>query len=224
VRFVSPQQLVALLRRHAIAVSIVFVVAAGLGYHIKHQDPGYTDTATVAFTGPQGSLFAYGQDLLVMDALATNLVMSEDGQQKVRNAGGTAAYDIALVNLNDEDFPNYSDPYVTVTTSSPDPAAAQATFSAVMQVLQQGVTSLQARQGAPPLSWIGLRTIASTGPIAQTGSTKRLFAALLALAIIVAFMVAAFLDRHPVRPRDLVPRRGPQGWNWRAAEARRNTE
>ena len=201
----SPQQLMALVRRHVVAVLVVLILAAGLYYHIEHADPGYTDAATVAFTSPGAGLFIYSQDLLVIDALVTNQVMSQEGQQKVRNAGGTASYDVALINLNDEDFPNYSNPYVTVTTSSANPGDAQNTFSAVMQVMQEDLTSLQAQQGAKPKTWMGLRTIADpSGPIARTGSPKRTFVALAALAIIAAFMIAEFLDRHPVRPRDLL--------------------
>jgi hypothetical protein len=223
---VSPQQLVALVRRHLVAVCLVFIVAAGTYYHIEHADPGYTDAATVAFTSPgQGGLFIYSQDLLVIDALVTTQVMSQEGQQKVQEAGGTASYDVELINLNDEDFPNYSNPYVTVTTSSSNPAAAQNTFSAVMQVMQDDLTSLQAQQGAKPKTWMKLRTIADpTGPIARTGSPKRTFVALAGLALVAAFMLAGFLDRHPVRLRDLLRGRDRPYQGFPAARARESAD
>ena len=221
----SPQQLIALLRRHALAVLVVLALAAGLDYHIKHSDPGYMDTATVTFTAPGSKPFVYSPDLLVIDALVTNLVMSEEGQEQVRDAGGAASYNVALVNLNDEDFPNYSQPYVTVTTISPDPGTAQSTFSAVMRVMQEDLTSLQARQGAKPRTWMGFRTLgAPTGPIVQTGSPKRTLVGLAALAVIAAFMVAAFLDKHPVRLRNLLRRQDRPDRNWPTVRVRPNAD
>jgi hypothetical protein len=221
VRRVSPQQLIALLRRHIVAVAAVFALAAGLYHYIEGADPGYTDSATIAFTGPGDNLGNDGQDLLVIDALVTNMVMSSEGHEKVRSVGGTTYYDVALVNLNDEDFPNYSVPYVTVVTASADPSAAQNTFSAVMSVMQADLTSLQAEQRAKPKSWMGMRAIATpSGPVAQTGSPKRTLVALAALAIIAAFMIAAFLDRHPVRLRDLLRKRDRSDRSWSAVEAR----
>ena len=202
----SPLAIVALWRRHLAAVGVVFIVAAGLGYHFKHASPGYIDSATVAFIAPKGTnLFNPGQNLLVVDELTANSVTSAAGQNQVAKAGGIASYDVALVNLNTEDYPNYSDPYVTVSASSLDPVAAQRTFSAVMQVLQEDLAALQARQGAKPDTWIQTRTISGpTGPTAQTGSSKRTLAGLAILAIIAAFMVARLLDRHPIRLRELL--------------------
>jgi hypothetical protein len=222
---VSPQQLVALLRRHMLAVLVAITLAAGLYYHIEHADPGYADSAMVAFTGPGRGLGTYNEGLLTIDAVVTDRVMSPAGQQQVRAAGGTAYYNVALVNLNDEDFPNYSVPYVTVVTKSPDPIEAQNTFSAVMRVMQNNLVSLQEQQGANPKFWMGMRTIAApTGPIAQTGSPKRTFVALAALAIIAAFMVAAFFDRHPLRLRNLLWRQSRPDRGWSAAGVRPKTD
>jgi hypothetical protein len=222
---VSPQQFAALLRRHLVAVSVIFLAAMGFGYHLAHSDPGYAETTTVAFTGPPGQpeIFADGQGLLVMDEVAVATLMGPRGQQQVAAAGGTAPYEVALVNLNTEDFPNYSDPYLTVSTTSASPAETQATFSAVMKVLQDDVRALQARQGAPPDTMIRTSSIAApSGPVAQTGSPKRTYAAFLGLAIIASFLASKFLDRHPIRLRDLLrlPGQRASGNTWRAAAGR----
>jgi hypothetical protein len=187
------------------AVAVIFVLAAGFAYHADHADPGYVDTATVGFTPPSAQgLFTHVASLLVIDELTTNTVMSAGGQRQVKDAGGTAGYDVALVNLNDEDYPDYGEPYVTVTTTSSDPGVAADTMSAVVTALGQDLSKLQAEQGAPPGTWISLRTIAvPSGPVAQTGSRKRFLAGLAVLALIAAYMVSRFLDRHPVRLRDL---------------------
>jgi hypothetical protein len=204
----------------------VFILAAALAYHLEHADPGYAEVATVAFTAPRGQaqIFNYAGSLVVVDELAAHSVMSAPSQQQVRNLGGTASYDVALVNLSNEDFPNYSNPYVTVTTTSPDPVAAQDTFTAVMTVLRQDLATMQARQGAKPGSWIQARTISGpSGPVAQTGSRKRSLAGLAVLALIAAYMTAAFLDRRSFRLRDLLrryTRMRTSGQGWRAVRVR----
>ena len=216
---VSPQELMALLRRHAVAVIAVFVLTLGLAYHIHRTKPLYMTTATVSFIAPTTirNLFGYGDSLLAMDEVMAYSMISPRTQELVRAAGGTASYNVALVNLNNETYPNYSDPYVTVTATSADPAASQDTFTIVMRMLQDSLATQQARQGAPPQTWIRAYPIAPpSGPVAQSGYPKRTMAAIAVLAIIAAFMVSAFFDRHPYRlraPRGTTARR-------RAATAR----
>lgn len=220
----SPLDIVGLLWRHVVAVTVIFVLTSGFAYHFEHADPGYTDTATIAFTAPstQG-FFTHGNSLLVIDELTANTVMSAAGQSQVTKAGGTANYNVALVNLNDEDYPNYSEPYVTVTTTSPDPGAAGETMSAVMTVLAQDLSGLQTQQGAKAGALIELREIATTGPVAQTGSRKRVLAGLAILSLIAAYITARLLDRRPVRLREVLQkaaRKDVHSQNSRASSAR----
>jgi hypothetical protein len=220
---VSPQHIAALLWRHVVAVAVIFTLAGGLAYHFKHATPGYAETATVEFTAPGNGVATFsGQTgVLVMDELVANSAMSPAGQEQVTHAGGGADYDVALVNLNNEDFPNYSNPYVTVTTTSPSAAEVQKTFLAVMQVLNRDLMTLQLRQGAQPGFLMGLRTIgAPSGPIAQTGSPKRVVVGLAILTLIAAFMTARLLDRRPVRLRAVLGKRNKTDTadrSWRAA-------
>jgi hypothetical protein len=215
----SPQQLAGAIRRQVVAVVIVLVVALGLGYRLVHINPGYADTGTMSFIAPKtsASLFADSQSLLVMDELAVSSAMSARGHAAVRREGGTSDYDVALVNLNTEDFPNYSDPYLTVTVTALGAAPAQQTFAAVLRVLRAYVNGIQQRQGANPRYWIQMRqisTAAGSGPVAQKGSSIRVLGSLGALAIVVAILLATFLDRHPSLLRRL------RGWagNWRHAD------
>jgi hypothetical protein len=209
---VTPRQLAALVRRHLVAVAVALILAAGLTYHLDKANPGYADNATVAFTAPSAelSLFSNGLSLLVMNQLMANSIMSGKGRDEVSAAGGTARYSVAMVNLNDEDFPNYGVPYLAIGVAASSAAGAQETFSAVIKVLTTNLGRIQAQQGAKPKAWIQLRTIAaSTGPIAQNGSKKRMLAGLAVLTLIAALLLAMLLDRYPVRParvRDLFRR------------------
>lgn len=199
----SPQELIALLRRHTAAAIVLLALVVGVAYYFHHTKPLYMTTATVSFIPPSlKNSSNYYDGLLATSEVATYAMMSPTTQELVRAAGGTAPYSVTLVNLNNEDFPNYSDPYVTVTTTSPDPVAAQNTFSIVMRTLQSSLAAQQARQGAPRQTWIAAYTIAPSGsPIVQSGYPKRTLGALAVLAMIVTFMVLTFLDRHPFRLR-----------------------
>jgi hypothetical protein len=207
---VSPQEIIGIGRRHLAAVAAVVLVAGGLFWYFTHRNPGYVDTGVVAFVAPkneQGGLFGYSQSLLAADQVMQARVTGAQGKQQVRQAGGTANFDIALANLNNEEFPSYSNPYATISTVSNDSAVAARTYRAVLQVLTRGLQQLQAQEGAPAKTWIQLHVISeSPGPTLQKGSKVRIFVGLAILAVILAFMIAVFLDRHPVRLRGRITR------------------
>jgi hypothetical protein len=156
----------------------------------------YVDSATVAFTA-SGS-FVAGQSELVMAELMARSMMSIQSQSEVRKVGGTATYNVALVNLNNENFPNYSVPYVNLTVFSRDPAEAGRTFSIVSQKLVNDLAARQSQAGAAPKYRITATFYGQSGvAVPQSGYPKRTFAGLALLCIIVTFLVTIFLDRHP---------------------------
>lgn len=205
----NPQEIIALLRRHLAAIAVIFFAAASLGYYLEHSSPGYTEAATVAFVAPKNPSgpFSGENSLLATNEVMAGLMMSPAAQQQVRQAGGVARYDVAQINLNNEEYPDYAYPYLSVTTTSSNPAEAQTTFSAVIKVLQDNLRTQQLNEGSKTSALIQLRTISvPPGPVAQTGSRKRVLPALLVLAMIAAFLVASFLDRHRTRLRRLLRR------------------
>lgn len=193
----------ALMRRHAVAVMIVLVLAAALGYDLKHTKPMYIDSSTVVFR-TSASPFGAGNGTLVTADLMTRSIMSPQSQQLVRQAGGTVSYQVALVNLYNIEYPDYSDPYATVSVTAPDPADVERTFSAVMQVLTNELKARQAGDRISPANQIDVHVVsATTGAVPLSGYPKRTFGALAVLTIIAMFLIVAFLDRHPIRLRGL---------------------
>jgi hypothetical protein len=191
-----------------IAAIVIFVIAAGLTYHIHHTAQPFMDTTTVAFVMPGRGINVDSTSLLAVNQIMATYMMSPAGKQQVRSAGGVSDFDMAMVNLYNEDFPNYGVPYSTISASSPDPAEAQSTLTAVMRVLQSNLASRQASQGTHPGRRVGVQIIAPpSGPIEQTGSPKRTLAGLIILILIVGFMLITFLDRHPIRFRGIFPSR-----------------
>ena len=203
----------AMLRRHLIAVAVVCLVAGGLGYHLLHEDPGYSDSGTMAITAPsawgEGSAFTDLASLLTTEEVAGWYMMSPQGKQAVRATGGTASYDVAFYNSYTQQYPDFNSPYLIVTANSQDPTEVQTTFNTVIKVLVQDIANRQIQWGASPKELINATLTDSTGPVANKGSHKRTIIGLIVLVIIAAYMVARFLDRRRIRRFALIRDRIP---------------
>jgi hypothetical protein len=209
---VSIVEIVAMMRRQVIGVGLVCVLALGLAYHLLHLDPGYSDTGTIAITAPkawgQQNAFTDVEDLLTTEEVLGWYVMGPQGQQAVRTAGGTASYDVAFKNDYTQQYPSYSEPYLIVTVTSPDPGRAEATFNAVIKVIESNAATRQLQLGANQRYLVVASPAgAPSGPVANKGSRTRVVAGLLVLAIIAVAATAAFLDRCRIRWLTL-PRKG----------------
>lgn len=208
----SPQEIAAMLRRHLIAVAIVALAACMLSYHLVRGNPGYIDSGSVGFVAPRNpiSMFENTRSLQVVEEATALFMMGPQGEREVRAAGGTVPYNVAMLNLYNEEYPDYSQPYVAITVMSNYPAEAQQTFRAVLGVLPKATAILQERVGAAPRNEVTARLVAEpTGPVAQGGSHKRSYAALAVLAILAIYMIARALDRR--RPRRQPRHRGNPG-------------
>jgi hypothetical protein len=201
---VSLPEIAGLLWRHLLAVLAVLIVAAGVAYTFKHTPPTYAETATLVFVPPHSGahpnpLEASSGSILESAGTIAVQVMSPQGQQRVRAAGGTAQIDVELVNSYNLEYPDYSNPYLTVTTTSADFPAVHRTFTAVNKVLNDEFMAEEVQNDVTPNNQIQIVMAGDTGPLTQTGSSKRTLGGLIILTIVAIFAVAAFFDRHPVR-------------------------
>lgn len=209
----SLQEIVALLRRHIAAVLLVVLVAAGVAYMFKRTPTNYQESATVVFTPPASSAFpnpyvSISYTLVETAGLIAIEVMSPQGLQRVEAAGGSAAYDVQLYNLYNLQFPDFGDPYDTVTVTAADPEQVHRTFGLVTQLIYADLAALQAERSVPALDRIAASAVGDTGPLAQPGSHLRMYIGLFVLMIVSAFSLAVFLDQHPLRiPRGSSSRR-----------------
>jgi hypothetical protein len=201
---VSLPQIAGLLRRHLLAVLLVLIVAAGVEYEFKHSAATYAETATMVFVPPESGVHpnpfaAVGGSLTNIAGVIAASTMSPQEQQLVARANGTGTYDVELVNDYNLQYPSYSSPYLTVTTISPDPAAAHTTFTVLSRMITNQFTAQQVQNGTRPNDQIQIVVAGDTGPLIQQGSPKRVLIGLIILTIVAVFGVAAFFDRHPVR-------------------------
>ncbi len=94
-------QIVALMRRHLVAVVAIFVLTAGVAWQIKHTPPPYTESANVIFTppavNPYSSFSSYPSALLSTAEVMTETMLGAESRQEVLAAGGTADFTIGLV-------------------------------------------------------------------------------------------------------------------------------
>ena len=198
-----------------LAVLGVLVIAMGVAYTIKTAPVTYTEGGTVVFNPPVSRSFpnpyaSTSGTLITTGEVLTLFMMGAQGQQEVQAAGGTTPYDVALVNSYNQEYPNYSSPESAVYATGTDLPGVQRTLTAVMQVLTRELATRQAAAGAPVVDRITAKLVGNPGPLAQRGSSKRVFGGLLLLTVIAVFTVCVFLDRHPVR-LNLLGSRSPRG-------------
>jgi hypothetical protein len=186
------------------AIGVVLILAAGVGYDIKNTPPTYLLSATVLLSVPESRTIpdAYeslAPSLISSSAAMVQVMMSPQSQRPIRAMGGTADYDLALVNFYNEDYPNYSDPVIKLTTASPSPAAADRTFEVARRLLHHLLLVRQVQAGVAPRYRISAQVVGNTGPVAQAGSPKRVFGGLALLTAVAASMVWGFLGRRERR-------------------------
>jgi hypothetical protein len=202
---VSPSELAALARRHTIAVTMILLVAAGAAFTFKHTLPTYSESATVIVTAPDAPPYtAGGSTVLTTAEVMVNWIMGPQGQQQIHQAGVDNGFDAELLNFANMQYPYYVEPYLVVSASAHDPAAAHRAFTIVTRIVNDYLAALQRQKGVTPDNLMRTDVIGDTGPLIQQGSSKRSFAGLFLLTIVAAYLMLRFLDHHPVRPRALL--------------------
>jgi hypothetical protein len=189
----------ALLRRHKIAVILVLLLALAIAIDVKKTPQVYQESATVVFTVPVSAAnpnpyFSFNEDLIPTGSVIISILMSPASQQRVRKAGGSAQFNVVLVNLYNLEYPYHGVPYATLTTTSESLAAVHRTFVVVAQQLDSILASRQA--SVTPHNRITAKIIGDSGPIVASGSRKRTYAGLVLLTVVVAFTLANSLDRR----------------------------
>jgi hypothetical protein len=180
-----------------VAVPVVIILAGGLVWDIKTTPPTYEESTTVVFMAPGGNPYAtLGSELIPMANLMTATITSTKYLGKIRAAGGSAAADIAMVNLYNEQFPQYGVPYVTISTESSDPAAVSRTFDIIIETLRNLVSTRQTEAAVPRWSRVSIRLVGDSGVRAPDGSHIRVLFGLAVLTLMALFVVVVFLDRR----------------------------
>jgi hypothetical protein len=181
------------------AVVLAALIMVTLSYQLVHEDPGYAESGTVAFTAPKSSvaMFQNTAGLMAVEEAAAGYMAGPQAEQQVRAAGGTVPYNVSMLNSYNEEYPNYSLPYATILVTSPHPAAVEQTYDAVLNVFVGATEKVQQQAGASPSNEVKLTVITEpSGAIAEGGSNKRAYAGLGILSLIAIFLTAKLLDRR----------------------------
>lgn len=195
------REIAALMHRHLLAVAVVLLTATGVGYGIMRTPPVYSQSATVVFmakNSPDGSHSSatFLNPLVATEVMMTQILSSPLSQSQVRAAGGTASFELVPFNLYSLQYPDYGEPIAMLTTTSQRPADVERTFTVVLRLLGQRLAAMQGQAGVPRRSRIQDYLTGNTGPVAQPGSARRVFAGLAMLTVLAVFMVAKCLDRR----------------------------
>lgn len=190
----------ALMRRRLPAVIVVLIIAGAAGYGITSSPPMYSESGTVVFTARESLLGAFypysglGTPLTATEAMLAADLMSPPGEGRVRAAGGSAHFEVVPFNTSDLEYPDYAEPFATVTTTSPNRADTRRTFGVVLRLLGHRLAAMQA--GVPARNRMQTYLAGDSGAISEPGSHARVLAGLTLLAVMAVFTVASFLDRR----------------------------
>jgi hypothetical protein len=188
--------------QRCLVLTIALVIAAMAGYEIKHTPPEYLESASVVFRLPPSLASNKAETLdnavrypalITAGYVMAQSLMSPEYEHLVRDAGGTAAFDLAMVNASDEEYPAYPYPLATLTAQSANPVVVHRTFALAARVLSQLVLRRQILAAVPARSRMWISLVGDTGPVSQRGSLKRALIALALLAIIAISKISGWL-------------------------------
>jgi hypothetical protein len=201
----SLSQLSALARRQAVVLGVVLLVLLGVAYSFKKTPQTFMETGTLVLVSysaaPNPYVTQYNSSLINTGDILVKWVDSPAGQAALQQAGAGTGFEIGLVNFYNEEYPLYTEPYLTVSGSGIGAAGAKQVFTAGVRVFDERLASLQSAAGAKPADFITARMVGDSGPIIQLGSSKRVYGGLAVLGIIAAFLLAAFFDRRGIQFR-----------------------
>jgi hypothetical protein len=183
------------------AVMVVLLLGAGLAYGIEGVPPTYLESASVLFSLPKSktnpnAYYYFAPSLIMSGEGISQLLANQQVRGQIRRAGGTADVNLALINLYNEEYPEYGEPLATLTSSSPSAASTHRTFRIAKRLLDQILNSIQANAGVPVHNRISAQIFADTGPIIQQGSSKRVYAGIALLAAIGTGLLWGLVDRR----------------------------
>jgi hypothetical protein len=185
--------------RLALVVATLLLVA-GAGYDIRTSPPMYLESALVEFSLPKtldapNAYYLFAPSLITSGEVMVQILNSPSAQRQIAAAGHGASVSLALVNLYNEEYPNYGVPLATLTAASPVPADARRTFVVAARVLGRLLAARQEQAGVPPRERVSAHLLGDSGPIIQTGSRARVFAGLALLAAIAAGLAGGAAGR-----------------------------
>jgi hypothetical protein len=187
--------------RPAIAVVLIGILAATTGGAIVMARPAYAESATVIFAlprqySPVASYTWQAQSLISTSFAISQVLTGPQVASRIRAAGGTGSYDLALVNLYNQDYPDYDYPEALLTVSSVSAVSTRRTFLIVKKVLTEVLSDWQRQAGAPAADRIVANVTDDSGPKAEVGSLKRSLAGLVLLALVCGSTALSMISRR----------------------------
>lgn len=183
-----------------LASTFILLLTCYAGRVIVRTPPLYAESATVLFSAPpqQSSAALYSQEAVSLISTGTaiqQVLMSQRIRKRVLAGGGTGSYDFELVNLYNQDYPDFAYPEATLSASSPRPGSTERTYRLAKRALIGILAQAQRQSGAHRRDRIVADIADDSGVVEQSGSPKRALAGLLLLAAVVERTVAGALGR-----------------------------
>ncbi|MCX4782059.1 hypothetical protein [Streptomyces sp. NBC_01264] len=196
----SPGELFRTLRRRWYVLVLAAALAAVGALQVLRPTTTYVSTAIVVLKPPvtsnQPNQLANLQPPLAAVSLAVvEQLDSADGEAELRAAGVAGTYRLIPRNSGTSVTPRYLIPSLQVQAEHTDPATADRSVRAVVEVYGKHLSDMQAEQKIPAAGRMSVTLLVAPSAVAQLGTKSRGLAGTALLALVAGVACAVWTDR-----------------------------
>ncbi|MCJ0874389.1 hypothetical protein [Streptomyces sp. AP-93] len=196
----SPGELFRTLRRRWYVLVLAAVVAAAGALQVLRPTTTYVSTAIVVLKPPVTSnqpnqLANLQPPLAAVSLAAVQQLDSSDGEAELRAAGVAGTYRLIPRNSGTSVTPRYLIPSLQIQAEHTDPATADRSVRAVVEVYGKHLSDMQAEQKIPAAGRMSITLLVPPSAVAQLGTKSRGLAGTAVLALVAGVACTVWTDR-----------------------------
>lgn len=188
-----------MLRRRWYVLTLVALVSMCAISAVHKRAISYEGCSYVYISAPQlsrtsNSYTNNSSSLAMTTSMVTQTMMSQGMQQKFREEGLTAGYEVTQSNTGSIAFPSYTAPTLQICCSSTSPKLVLRTTAVVAETLSIVVYDMQAKLHVPSKSFIRARVLAKTIPSPILGRPLQAYLGVILIGLVGGVALTAWSD------------------------------
>jgi hypothetical protein len=215
--FVSPREVVKVLRLRWYVVAVVLLATALGGLQVKHAQPMYQGTSIIVLAPPKevtapNKLAAVTPSLAVAGVAVNTSLLDPSQAGQLRQDGVTGNYTITPRNSGTDETPQFNVPSELITVETGDPTTALRGVTVLQTLYARQLVTWQTDQNIDPSIWITAQVLDPPAVQEVLGAHTRGLIGTALLGLGAAFVLPLWLDRYlRSRNRRLRPVRRTRG-------------
>ncbi|GAA3110410.1 hypothetical protein GCM10017600_77780 [Streptosporangium carneum] len=206
-----------MLRRHPFVVAFVLLLNLLGVLYIQRQPPVYRVAASLVLISPgipsSNRYETFSERLIVLGNVLCQWISGEQGREQVVRRGGTAEYQVELVNEGTQEIPLHEKPYIRLSAISNTAEDADHTLAVVLKTFEAELRRLQVDIGSKESAIATMQLVDNTDqPIPVFARRSRAIGAVAVLTVLCVMSAALFFERWPIwalrrRRQNIITRR-----------------